>query len=417
MRKLELFKPGEVLTAKKLNYLVEQLRIIQNIQADRQSDILVTYTKNGLLIGRQVLPLMVDDKYLLDASYNISTRVQRRCDLKKADIGDFFRMRAIPDAEERPQGISKTLPLIHLMQFLNTVDGGEGGWITDAGLGFQYVEKTDKHGIAPPINHVAQWGSVIVLTDDDVSKQTSDGDGFTYVNIRHDAHQHMDEEHDGRIYFTRNPPGSEPTGFEIMGEMICDPAKANDPLSELERESGEWSCQLKIPALDVPGEIYTPRDATSYGFPPLVRIPNSSLMAYEFGNIGRDEGWSAHYQPQHRLQKYGLGFMIKYTAENVTELQQNAYIGLDWKIANDGGDVSTAGMTSSDFSLPVPSGSTEQILRHAFVGFINPTQYIDKSLIIVDHFAREAGNVLDTLASRLLAVEVEMIFMVVIVPP
>jgi len=407
---------GQPITAEAWNSLVDEIRRLQNIKGDRQSDITVKQTRNGLLIGRNQKFIMIDDLYLLDSPANESTRVVRRCDGKLADLGDQFRIRAIPGGEERDQGVSKTLPLYRIMQFLQNALGGEGGWVTTGGRGKDETEKTQEQTVATPAGLVAQWQSLVQLTTDDVEGLNEDGDGHTYVNLRDDAHVHRSAAKDGRIYFTDEDAGDEPTGYEIKGEMVGDEALA-DFDTALGRESVEWRPQLKIPALDIPGEVYNPRDGASYSFPPIERIPSSSIMAYVFGDEGKDEGWSAHYQPLHKLTSYGLGFLIKYSATNSGGSPVNAYMELDWKIADDGDDISSAGMGSSDFLLPVPAGNTDQDLIHAVVGFVPPSYYIDRSLVIVDLFARDAGHASDTLSGELYIIEVKMIFMVVPEPP
>lgn len=419
MEPLKLFKPGEKLSGmrQKLNALVRELKRLRNIQG---AGIIVSHTTSGILLAVPKTPLTIDDKYLLDSDYNMNTMVRRLCDLMSGDIGDLWRVRAHPTGTVREVGERRTLPGFRLMWLVN-YDGTalvEGGWLTDsADVGLGETEHKPEHIVATPKRRVAQIGDIVILTDDDEISETPDGDKYTLANIRHDAHQHMDEEHDGRIYFTTTPPGDEPSGFEVIGEMVGDPAKANSAYSLLKKESVEWRPQLKVPNLDIPGEIYNPRDVTTYAFPPVVRIPNSSVMAYEFGITGRDEGWSAHYQPHHKLDSYGLGFMIKYTAENEEEVQQDAFMELDYKLANDGEDISTAGMINADFTIPVPAGSTEQDLNICYHGFVPAPDYADKDLVICDHFARDVANVLDTLSTRLLVIEVKMIYMTVVVPP
>jgi len=416
LKEIPLFKRGQILKAEDLNILVQEIRRLQNIQADRNSELEVLQTQNGILIRNRKKYILIDDLYKIDEAFNDSTKVQRRCDEKLADIADFFRVRAYPSRKERDNGIYKTIPAYGLMQYIQNELGVDGGWVTDGGFGHEEEGISKKKSSAPPAKHVAQWQSMIILTDDDIEGFNEDGDGHTYINIRDDAHFHRSPSKDGRIFFTDTPAGNEPSGFEIKGEMIGDPALANAD-TELLRESVEWRPQLKIPNLDIEGEVYTPVNSAGYSFPPAIRIPGSSIIAYEFGSAGKDEGWSAHYQPHHKLEQYGLGFMIKYTAENETGSPLNAYMELDWKIADNGDDISTAGLTSSDFLLPVPAGNSETDLIHAFVGFVAPTQYIDKSLVVVPLFARDAGNGQDTLADRLFIIEVKMIYMTVIVPP
>jgi len=417
MKSPEKVEKGQTILASTQNEIVENIKRILNIQSDRQSDITVKNVNGGILIGRDKKYILIDDLYKLDAPYNDSTRVQRRCDEAIADLADFFRIRAIPAGQARKQGVSKNLPLYRMMLFMQNELGGEGGWVTDGGLGFGFEEKTRKQGIAPPSKHVAQWQSFFVLTDDDVEGFNEDGDGHTYVNMRDDGHVHRSPSKDGRIFFTDTPAGDVPSGFEICGEMVGDPRLANFD-TDLLRESVEWRPQLKIPNLDIDGQVYIPFDGATYSFPPAIRIPNSPVIAYDFGAVGKDEGWSAHYQPQHWLESYGLGFLIKYSADNPTIAAQDAFFEIFWKIANDGGDIgAAAGYTLSSFLLPVPAGSATTTVRYAYIGVVDPTQYIDKSLVIFRRFARRAGNVADTLTGSIYLLEVKMIYMTVIVPP
>ena len=419
-RDIPLFRKGEKLSASKLNVLVEELRRLQNVKGGE--GVKVVHTKNGIIISRQRRILTVDDRYRLDVRrLNSSDLIRRLGDLHEGDIADFLRVRATLEDDPNPD-ITHALYRAMLLldrSFGGGTHGGEGGYVTDAArIGLDKIEYFDEHKIPTPIARIGQLGAVLVLDNDDLLGVTEDGDRFVYLNIRQDAHFLMSER-DGRIYFTQNSPGSRPNGLKIIGEMVLDPAKANDPLSELGKESGEWCPQYEQPGAEfiITGEIYESPDTANYQFPTLVVVPNSTVQAYEFGTVGRDEGWSAHYQLQNVIDSYGVGFLIKYSAENVAEVQQDAFMELEFKVINDGGDMSTAVVTSAPFTLPVPAASVEQTLQYAYMGFAWNGLLSDKCLIIVKIFARDAGHASDTLAGRLLIVETVPMLMTVAVPP
>lgn len=416
---LQEFEAGEPIAKLrgKLNAIVRKLKQLSNIQGS--GGVIVKYGPGGIQIAAPHRVLLIDDKYRLDDDLNKNTMVMRRADDKYGDIGDQFRIRAAAEGEEREKGERYTLPGYKLMWLLNPggVHTPEGGWITDsADVGLDKQKNSPEHEIPTPIRRIGQLGDIVILTDDDLMALTADGDKHVLANIRDDAHFHRSPPKDGRIYFTDTPPGDEPDGYPIIGEMVGDEDKANFD-TRLGFESVEWRPQLNIPIKGIPGEVYSPRDTTLWAFPPLIRVPSSSLMAYEFGTIGRDEGWSAHYQPMFKLDTYGLGWQVKYSAENVEVAQQNAYIDVDWKLANDGEDISTAGLNNSAFLLPVPAGSTEQDLNIAYLPMVTAAQYESKDLLICDIWGRDAGNVLDTLDERLLVVDVKLIYMIVVPPP
>jgi hypothetical protein len=419
MEIIPLFRSGEPVTKirDKLNLMVMEIRRLRNIQG---AGIIVSHNSNGVLLAIPQRNLTVDDKYVLDSDYNESTMVQRLGDLMRGDLGDLWRIRAVPGGAVRTIGERRSLPGFRLMWLINHdgLAGAEGGWLTDsADVGLSETEHSPDFAIPTPIRRVAQIGDIVILTDDDISSTTEDGDGYTYANIRQDAHFHMSEERDGRIYFTKNPPGDLPSGYDIKGEMVGDPAVANDPLSLLGRESVEWRPQIKVPIMDIPGTIYDPRDTTNWRFPPIIRIPSSSLEAYDFGYLGTDEGWSGHWQPMFKLDSYGLGWQVKFSAENTEEEDRDIYITVIWKLANDGEDISTAGLTTSNFTITVPAGATEQDLQIEYLAMVPASQYDEKDLLICDVWGREASNVLDTLDSRMLVIDLKLIYMTVPEPP
>jgi len=201
------------------------------------------------------LRMISDDRHAQDTQLNRATPVLRLCDDAEGDLADIWRVRAIPSAEAVSAGKGggfttaavSNLKSYRTMWLINTETAGEGGWLTDVppeGLGLRRkVEELKKP--APP-RHIAQIGDIIILTDDDTICLTSDGDLFTRANIRHDAHFHLDRDHDGRIHFTDASAGTRPSGgWDVIGEMVCDPALANQN-SALQKESGQWCPQIKI---------------------------------------------------------------------------------------------------------------------------------------------------------------------------
>jgi hypothetical protein len=207
------------------------------------------------------LQLISDDKYRIESEVSRSTEVLRLCDENRGDLDDIWRVRAVPSAgdiaadleqrdDETRVKLISTQEAFRLMWLINTVIGGEGGWITDVppeGLGLGRL--TDEKQVSPP-RRIGQIGNIVILTADDEIVQTRDGDVFTYANIRHDAHFHKTEQRDGRIHFTDTSPGTRPSGGTwLLGEMVCDPAVKNTDTG-LGKESGQWCPQVRIPYLD-----------------------------------------------------------------------------------------------------------------------------------------------------------------------
>lgn len=225
----------------------------------------------------------IDDKYRHDRIEdvpNTSTRWRRLSDLAKAAVSSIWRIRAI---DKPTDGSDVKYRIMFLMNTdIKELDAngvatasGWGGWLTTAGgVGHDKTEEYPEHSPAPPAAYIAQLGSVFWLTDDDKDYITEDGDYYTYVNIRHDAHFHMDGDHDGRIYFTTTEPGARPDGYAIIGEMVHDPALINAD-TQLGKESGEWCPQINIPQEWIPQENYTIDQ-------PVASAPITKLVAGDF---------------------------------------------------------------------------------------------------------------------------------------
>lgn len=424
MKDIKQFKKGDPLSAKLFNdRILHELRRLQNMKGG--TGVKVVHTANGVLLSMDKGITTIDDKYRAHTEYNQSTQVQRLGDLRRGDLMDIWRIRATLDQDPKTPVTTAQSADDVLYRIMWLIDrnfggggrGGDGGWVTDAARpGLDKTKIYEPHEVPTPSVRIGQIGDIVILTDDDIIATTADGDIWTYTNIRHDAHFHMDASRDGRIYFTTTPPGQEPSGFPIKGEMVGDPTVANSAYSQLKKESVEWRPQWKLPVYDVPGVINDPAES-GYRFPPLRRVPNSTVMAYAFGTAGRKEGWSAHYQIQYKIPTYGLGYLIKYSANNPTGGQQDAFMENYWKTANAGGDISIAGLAPANFNLPVPAGATETDIQYAWVGFIPETSVSDFSLAIIGLFARDPADVADTLANRLLITEVKMLPMIVVVPP
>ena len=165
---------------------------------------------------------------------------------------------------------------------------------------------------------------------------------------------------------------------------------------------------------------YEPLDGNLYRFPPILRFPSTSIIGHEFVNNGKPSGYSAHCQLHDLVQALGMGFRIKYSAENLTGSPLNAYFEYKVKVINDGGDLSTAGMSAGSFTLPVPAGNTEQDVIYADVPII-PYSVLAAAgrgcLIIFEYCVRQYANAADTLVNRMLCTEWKPRLMVVPEPP
>jgi len=266
--------------------------------------------------------IVIDEKHTTKTKWNRSTRYIRESDFYMGDAHDMLRVRGVPDtvSGESPskEGQSDTGPttptpvpgaggpatsLPDADRGPRTVlDGGpdkhnkqmrlmwlvdnkfyepaiEGGWITTGGRFTSEREdaKRDHEQVSPP-GYVAQIGDIVVLTPDDVSGVTVDNDLITYSNIRHDAHFHMVPAADGRLHLTLTPPGLEPDGFLVIGEIVHDPKKANIN-TKLGRESGQWRPQIPVPFWKP--EVYLTK-YPGIDMPSFAYIPGTSAMAAVF---------------------------------------------------------------------------------------------------------------------------------------
>ncbi|TET36714.1 MAG: hypothetical protein E3J72_08125 [Planctomycetota bacterium] len=270
--------------------------------------------------------LISDDRYAEETPQNRSTEIVRLCDGEAGDLDEFVRVRS-------------TTPLGDYRAMWH-IDGGtlDAGYITDVPEGLKRRRRDNLDGVAPP-NHIARIGDIVILTDDDEKLRTKDGDIFTIANIRHDAHFHYDEAHDGRIYFTKNPPASEQAGLEVIGEMVCDPAKANADTA-LGKESGEWRPQIKLPlATGLPWTDLKPwtdwggrtiPSETDFGRFPTFEFPNSDRLMQSQGYVLPEIPVDENNVP--------LAFRGTFIVENTSELlvEANAVFRFTVDIIRDG---------------------------------------------------------------------------------
>jgi len=268
--------------------------------------------------------IVCDEKHKTKTKWNRSTRWIRESDFYMGDTHDMMRVRGVPDAvsgespsvpgqpdvggtaiapptggpatslpdEDRdPRSVldggrdkyDKQMRLMWLVDNKFLDPGIEGGWITTGG---RYTSERrdaerDHDEVSPP-GYLAQIGDIIVLTPDDVFDITVDNDSITYANIRHDAHFHMQANADGRLHLTLTPPGLEPDGFLVIGEIVHDPKKANIN-TKLGRESGQWRPQIPVPFWKV--EVYLTK-YPGIDMPSFAYIPGTSAMAAVFEPAG-----------------------------------------------------------------------------------------------------------------------------------
>lgn len=421
-KKIPYVAAGTPVSATAFNRIIDEIRRLQNIQGG--DDIKITHTPNGVIVARERRILVIDDKYRLHLDrVNESDEVKRSCDQKAGDLADIWRVRACVDEDpnenlaEGPEALKRLHWLIN-RSFGGGGAGGEGGYITDAARpGLDLTEFDPEWKVATPLSRTGQIGDIVILDEGDLIAATEDGDVFCYSNIRHDAHFFKSQAQDGSLYLTDTPPGNEPNGLPIKGELVGDPAIANTR-GELLKESVEWRPQVKLPTYDIVQDIYQHPNAATYRFPRSTYVPDSNVQASVFGVIGRNEAWSAHYQIPYKIPNLGFGFLVKYSAANPTGTTQYAYMKNDWKVVDALGSMSTlVGVSAADFLLPVPAGSVETTLRHYFYIFVPPASLIDWSLIMTPTFARIAGDVNDTLTGRLLIVEVKPTLGIYTPPP
>lgn len=387
--------------------------------------------------------LIIDDKHHLEHFTNRSTKVIRECDFNEGDLHDMLRVRAIPGLgaqedvgtakmEKSPQtklpgaapAAAKDFPgtkvldretesadaVMRLMWLINSTKGGEGGWITTAaerGLG-KTDAKRDHDKIAPPLL-LAQIGDIVILTPDDISATTvPDGDGFTLANIRDDAHFHRKygsaagKEKDGRIFFTDTPPGIEPSGTPLMGEMILDPALANFD-TRLFKENGEWRPQIKLPLYTVcpnPPKVYPQTDPQPIGYkqPDAGKIPGTNKTSYFFVKNAA-KGFMGEFQigeiPRYQDLSYRPFYLVmEFMHTAIIPFDQVASFFLKYRIVPIGTTIGAAPPLATFADIPILIANTNKVM--VYLVEFPAAQLTENSLVIIDQFFRDVGSVVDT---------------------
>lgn len=410
MEPVRLFKAGESIKGmrEKLNSLVREMLRLRNIQGD---GIQVSHTANGVLISVPKQTLLIDDKYRLDSDENKSRIVHRRGDLKSGDLGDSWRVRAHPTGVEREVGERKELPAYRVMWLINKTPAGEGGWITDAAtIGLDKTGAYPPHEVPTPISAIGQIGDIVILTADDEISKNSDGDIYTLANIRHDAHFHYNEAHDGRIYFTTTPPGVRPTGPTIIGEMVGDPAKANTDTA-LGRETVNWCPQI-CKTFPPDTLIYPNPSEDACAWPTFRRISGSAKMGAVFPDAAPTTGWSGDTQlPNVYGATWNLGYVVEYSAVNATGADKAAIFGITGRVVGAGEDMTTGGTAFAEaITVAIPDGSTERILRYDDFPVVAGANLSDGDMVIIDKFFRDYDAMKDTLDAEVLVVGFKALF-------
>ncbi len=402
MQPIRLFKAGEKIAGmrEKLNALVREVNRLRNIQGE---GIQVSHTANGVLISMPKQRLTIDDKYELDKDLNESNLVRRLGDLKYGDLGDSWRVRAHPTGVAREIGERRELPAYRVMWLINNSPGGEGGWMTDApGAGLGKKEHSPKHEIPPP-KCIGQIGDIVILTLDDEISKTKDGDAYTLANIRDDAHFHYDENHDGRIYFTTTPAGLEPTGLPLMGEMICDPAKANFDTA-LGKESGEWRPQI---AETFPPDIqiypYPTPGPQGFDFPLFRHVNPSTMRAAVFPN-SPGTGWSGSVQlPSVYSNDLHYGFFLEYSAAQDGDSAKTAVFIAEYVVVTPIGEtMSIAGAVGMKILVTIPPVCTEDELYHKLFPVVPGDELQNGDTVVLKTFYRDTGNIDDNFEDEVL---------------
>ena len=402
MKNLNEYRQGEKLSAGKLNVSMEELRRLQNISGGH--GINVVDTASGVLIEAAIKILRIDDRYRLDEKYNNSSIIERLCDTKRAEIADFLRIRAC--VGESPRDIDNQLYRAMLMldrTYGGGTRGGEGGWITDAGLiGLDYTKHTDGHHVATPLGRIGQMGDVLYLDAGDLIALTSDGDIWCYVNIRHDAHFYKTPAKDGRLHLTDDSPGVEPTGPPLKGVMVCDPAVANID-TELNKESGQWRPQ--IAEAFPPDTIIVPPIAGELNMPFFRVVSGSSKRAAVFPASGSPKaGWSFETQvPSQHGDGVHLGLCLEFSGVNATGADKVAVFDIEYVVVTpDGSSMSTAAPTARSVHLTIPDGATEDDLYHTNIPVVAGVELSNGDLVIGKKFYRDFDDGNDTFAGDLL---------------
>lgn len=356
--------------------------------------------------------LVGDDKYAIESALSRSTEVVRTCDENKGDIDDIWRVRAIPGAEDvaadllqrdnetRVKIISKE-ELYRIMWLLNTIIGGEGGWITDVPPeGLALTARSDKKSVSPP-RRIGQIGNIVILTPDDEICITKDGDTFTYANIRHDAHFHKTQQKDGRIHFSNDSPGSRPLGTCVIGKMVCDPALKNQD-TELGKESGQWCPQVPIPVYcyETYSPIWFPKEDTQYFTYPIARtLEDTDVVGYAYPKYA-NKGQMGELQIGELPRKldgttWNLGLFIEYGALGDKFEDKVAVFSMSYRVVPYGGDITQAEIRNIVKQITILKATPESQIQIEV--FDIPASYLSENcLIVIEGFWRMTDSPYDT---------------------
>ncbi|MFH1421742.1 MAG: hypothetical protein ABIH42_03385 [Planctomycetota bacterium] len=352
------------------------------------------------------IQLISDDKYMIETPVNRSTEVVRVCDENKGDIDDIWRIRAVPgsediaadllqrDSETREKIISKTSSY-RTMWLINTVSGGEGGWITDVSPeGLALTARSDEKKISPA-RRIGQIADIVILTDDDEICVTKDGDTFTYANVRHDAHFHKSQDKDGRIHFTDDFPGIAPIGVAIKGVMVCDSSVKNTDTA-LGKESGQWRPQVKVPLYfyaPVTPVWYPVKPPITYGFPVARLVDGTSKWGQGFpkttlrGECGEMQAGKVPLKTDG--SKYPLRIHLEYGGEGEAS-NKTANFKLKYRIALSGDDISSATLQSIEQDITLEANAPESKIQTDYFE-IPGSELSDNCLVVIDQFYRDTG--------------------------
>lgn len=378
---------------------MDALRTLQNIRGG--SGILISQSDAGIFISSVDPILEIDDHNKLDMNYNASTQAQRSCDLKLADIGDQFRIRATTQVD--PENEKEVLYKMHLL--INRLDsGGEGGFVTDAARpGLDHTKNEPKIAVATPLGRTGQLGDVLILDSGDKISTTKDGDDFVLLNCRHDMHILYDQAHDGRIYFTTTPPGHRPTGIPLIGEMVGDPAKANTD-TRLGKESINWCPQLcdTFPP-DIQTYPYPIPGAQGYNWPLFRYVSPSTMRAAVFPN-SPGTGWSGSVQlPTVYSDDLNYGFFLEYSAAQDGDSSKTAVFVAEYVVVTPNGEtMSIMGATGMKILVTIPPVCSEDELYHKVFPVVPGNELLDGDTIVLKIFYRDTGNYDDNFEGEVL---------------
>lgn len=356
--------------------------------------------------------LIGDDKYMIESALNRSTELVRTCDENKGDTDDIWRVRAIPgakdvaadmaqrDNETRVKIISKE-ELYRIMWLINTIIGGEGGWITDVPPeGLALTARSDKKSVSPP-RRIGQIGDIVILTADDEICITKDGDTFTYANIRHDAHFHKTPQKDGRIHFSNDAPGSRPLGTWVIGKMVCDPALKNQD-TELGKESGQWCPQVPIPVYcyETYSPIWFPKEDTQYFTYPIARnLEGTDVVGYVYPKSA-NKGQKGELQIGELPRKldgttWDLGLFIEFGALGDKFEDKVSVFSMSYRVVPYGGDIKQAEPRVIVKQITIPKACPESQIQIEVFDIL--ASYLsDNCLIVIEGFWRLTDSPYDT---------------------